>query len=115
MLVDPIERRASTVRGAGSASTVRGAGAARTVRGAGNEPGIFHAAIRAVSGHSYPFLRIERFCVPLTERDLPSLSALVHVTRPHHLTAIMQGWHQARRRSADGWQATRVHVRIYAG
>jgi RNA:NAD 2'-phosphotransferase (TPT1/KptA family) len=90
MLVDPIDRRASTVRGAGSASTVRGAGAASTVRGAGNEPGIFHAAIRAVSGHSYPFLEDRTLCVPLTQRDLPSLSALVHVTRPYHLTAIMR-------------------------
>ena len=89
--MDPIDRRASTVRGAGSASTVRGAGSASTARGASKEPGIFHAAIRAVSGHTYPFLRIERFCVPLTHRDLPSLSALVHVTRPYRLTNIMKG------------------------
>ena len=76
---------ASAASGAGgepegaSASAASGAGAER----------YFHIAIRACSGHTYPFIRTDRLCAPISEEKLSLLSTLVHVTQWENVRAIL--------------------------
>ena len=77
---------ASAAGGAGGEPGGRGASAA----GGAGTTRYCHWAIRACSGHTYPFIRTDRLCAPILNEQLHLLSTLVHVTQWENIHGILR-------------------------